>query len=486
MRFVSVKNLKPGMIVAKGLTNSSKTFMIKENIELTQQYINRLTEAGYAGLYIKDKISDSVQIMDTIAPELFAEGVEAVKNQDIGALVEVSKVIVSEVLYSDNICADILDLRSYDDYTYHHSVNVALYSTLIGKRMNLSAMELEMLCQAGICHDLGKSKIDASIITKPDKLTDEEFELIKNHPRYSYEILSGCFNISAKVKQAVLYHHENEEGTGYPEGLKGEEIPLFAKILHAVDVYDALTSKRPYKEPFTPAEALQYIDGGKGILFDKDVVEVMMKVIPAYPPGIDVTLSNGEECLCIAHTRNALRPRVRVIERMEDVNLMTDRRYKDIDIVESSLLPANSWAEDIEKLNQEKISALEHASDKTILVVDDSVTSLMTARSALEDRYNLVLVKNAMHAMAYVRKNPAPDLVLMDIEMPDLDGITCMRKLREISKVPDIPVIFCTSIINDAIKNQCRLINAVEYITKPIRPIYLRERVAIFFGESRE
>ena len=486
MRFVSVRNLKPGMVVAKGLTNSSKTFMIKENIELTQQYINRLTEAGYAGLYIKDKVSEEIQIIDSIAPEIFAEGVEAVKNQDIGALVEVSKTIVSEVLYSDNICADILDLRSYDDYTYHHSVNVALYATLIGKRMNLSALDLELLCQAGICHDLGKSRVPTDIINKPDKLTDEEYEKIKEHPRLSYQILSGCYDIAAKVKQAVLYHHENEEGTGYPEGLKGEQIPLFSKILHAVDVYDALTSKRPYKEPFTPAEALQYIDGGRGILFDSRVVDVMMTVIPAYPPGIDVTLSNGEECLVIAHTRDAMRPRVRVIERMEDVNLMTDRRYKEIDIVESSLLPSNNWTEDIEQLNHEKLTALEHASEKTILVVDDSVTSLMTARSSLEDKYNLVLVKNAMHAMSYIKKNPVPDLVLMDIEMPDLDGITCMRKLRELSQTPNLPVIFCTSIVNEAIKNQCRLINAVEYITKPIRPIYLRERVAIFFGESRE
>ena len=481
MRFISVDKLEPGMIVARGITNSSDTFVLRAGVTLTDQYIRRLTESGYLGAYIKDELSEDVMIMETIRPEVFAAGVRAVRDENIGGMLTVSKAIVSEVLFSEYLSADLLDLRSYDDYTYHHSVNVALYASMVGRRMNLNTHDLELLCMAGICHDLGKCRIPVEIINKPGRLTDEEYEIVKTHSKLSFDILGENYGVSAKVKQAVLYHHENEDGSGYPAGIRGDKIPLFSKILHAVDVFDALTSKRPYKDPYTPSEALEYIQGGKGILFDEHVVDVMLGVIPAYPPGISVTLSNAEECLVISHTREALRPKVRVIESGETVNLSTDEKYQDITIVESSILPKQHYVEEIELLNEQRPPSFGTETDKTVLIINSSMNMLINAKASLENAYHLMLVTNAIEALNYVAKSGPPDLVIMDMDLPDHDGVIIMQKIREMTGLEDLPVIFCTMNATEEVRRKCSEMHAVEYMVKPVKPVYLRERVAEFF-----
>ncbi len=481
MRFVSVDKLEPGMVVARGVTNSSNTFVLRAGVELTEQYIRRLTEAGYLGLYINDEISRDIMIMDTVSPEIIAAGIRAVKEENIGGMLMVSKAIVSEVLFSDYLSADLLDLRSYDDYTYHHSVHVALYASMVGRKMNINAADLELLCMAGICHDLGKCRIPVEIINKPGKLTDEEYAIVKTHSKLSFDILSGNYGISAKVKQAVLYHHENEDGSGYPSGLKGDEIPLFSKILHVVDVFDALTSKRPYKEPYTSAEALKYIQGGRGILFDEQVVDVVLQVIPAYPPGISVTLSNSEDCLVVSHTREALRPKVKNILTKESVNLSTDERYRDITIVSSEVLPQQGYVEDIERLNVSRLPSVSPEIDKTVLMVNSSINTLITAKAALEDKCQVVITKNTSQALNHVVQNGAPDLVVMDMDMPDFDGAVIMQKLREISENPDLPVIFCTKDRSPEMARKSAEMQAVCELIKPIDLSVLRDKVIEFF-----
>ena len=117
---------------------------------------------------------------------------------------------------------------------------------------------------------------------------------MKSHATVSYELLKERWDVSAQVKSAVLFHHENVDGSGYPQGLEGHEQTLFTKILHVADVYDALVSKRPYKNPYSPYEASEYLMGGCGIMFDQTVVDILLRYVPLYPKGTAVILSDGQ------------------------------------------------------------------------------------------------------------------------------------------------------------------------------------------------
>ena len=291
MRFVQTECLLPGMIVARNIISGNKAFMLSKGTVLTEQYIRRLIHGGYFGVYISDDFSSDVVINEAISEDLFQAGVEAVSEGDIGEMLDIATNVVSDIITKEDISLDLYDLRSYDDYTYHHSMNVAVYCAVVGKKLELDNENLVNLTQAAICHDLGKSRIDSDILNKPAKLSDEEYEKIKKHPKFSYDILSERQEISAKIKQAVICHHENENGSGYPYGKVSEDIPYLAKIIHAVDVYDALTSERPYKQPFSHEKSMAIIVEGKGTQFDPNLVDVFVK----YSNQIKKCLENKEK-----------------------------------------------------------------------------------------------------------------------------------------------------------------------------------------------
>ena len=180
--------------------------------------------------------------------------------------------------------------------------------------MGFSADKLKELCIAGMFHDMGKLEVPAEILNKPSKLTTEEYDIIKKHPQKSYDLLADRFEISSNVRMGVLCHHENEDGSGYPRGLTGDKINIFAKILHVVDVYDALTSKRSYKKAYACSEALEYLMGGTATLFDEKVVDVFMKYVPIYPKGMQVLLSDGRKGVIVRNNHiSSLRPVVRMV-----------------------------------------------------------------------------------------------------------------------------------------------------------------------------
>ncbi len=475
MRFVAVGDLQPGMRLARKIVNRRMTSMLEKGMILTANNVMRLQKSGYIGAYIADAFSDEVEIQETVKEETFQDGVDAVAEVNIGSIMDVAYELVRDISSIERISIDLLDLRSFDDYTYHHSVNVAVYATAVATRMGLDEDQIQEVAVAALCHDLGKAKISQDIINKNGRLTDEEYEEVKKHSQYSYDILYSNPMISASVRQAVVCHHENENGTGYPFGKMGDDIPLYAKIIHAVDVYDALTSRRPYKEPYAPVEALEYMVGGINILFDEKVVEMMQKVIPAYPPGMDVGLSNGEKAVVIGHTSDALRPRIKLYESGKEIDLSSDFKYRRIFITESGVLMQES-ENGVEELNENRYGAKEER--KEIVVVDDSPISLEQAKAILGGKYNLTLLENGVACINYLKAKGVPDLLIMDIEMPIMDGIATTDMLRK-SGYKDLKIMFLTAVANKDTVLRCNAAGAVDYILKPVNPIYLKERVGI-------
>ncbi len=172
-------------------------------------------------------------------------------------------------------------IEKKDDYTSGHSERVGLLSRLIGEEMKLPPEQLQDLEWAGLLHDVGKIGIPDGVLTKPGSLTPEEFAQIKGHARMSYDIVAPI-EAFATVRDVVLYHHEVPDGTGYPEGLRGDQIPLLARIVHVADTFDALTSTRSYRQAFPIARALEIMRREKHTKLDAQVVDAFERALQRY------------------------------------------------------------------------------------------------------------------------------------------------------------------------------------------------------------
>ncbi|MCL6472642.1 MAG: HD-GYP domain-containing protein [Firmicutes bacterium] len=174
------------------------------------------------------------------------------------------------------ITALIEALDAKDPYTRGHSERVSIYSLLLAERLDLSSDEIESIHIASYLHDIGKIGIREDILNKPDKLTMEEYEQVKNHAAISSQIVSRLPGL-AHICDIVRHHHERHDGAGYPDGLKGGDIPLGARILAIADAFDAMTSNRPYKDAFEPKDALQEIKKCAGGQFDPELADTFVE-----------------------------------------------------------------------------------------------------------------------------------------------------------------------------------------------------------------
>ena len=240
--------------------------------------------------------------------------IKNLKKINLDECLYLANSMVDEIRSNENLIMETISLSSYDNYTYVHSVNVCILSILIGIGLGFNNENLEKLSQAALLHDIGKTKIPLEILNKPGKLNDEEFKEIKKHSEYGYELLKNNENISSVVRVSVLQHHINEdEKSGYPLYLLGNHLHQFAKIIHVADVYDALTSKRVYKDAMNPADALEYLMANVGTMFNLEIVKTFMKYIALYPIGIKVLLSNNEVATIYKNNSKCLaRPMVKI------------------------------------------------------------------------------------------------------------------------------------------------------------------------------
>ena len=476
MRYVAIEDARPGMYLAYDLYDSQGRTVIGGGCELTANYIQRLREYGFAAVYIDDDISEDIKIGTVIPPELRQAGEQYVKECDIDKIADVARQIVASILPEGRVSLDMADLRSYDDYTYAHSVNVAVLSCVLGIGLEMRERDLEYLTTAALLHDLGKLTIPKEVLNKPGRLTQEEYALMKTHPVRSYELLKDNYDISAHVKQAVLLHHENYDGSGYPHGLYGDEQSIFVRVLHVCDVYDALTSKRPYKDGYCPSEAAEYLMGACGIMFDKYVVEKFLQLVPLYPKGTEVKLSNGKKAIVVDNTdgRN-LRPIVRTIDEGQDIDL-SDRLNLNITILPNDTDASGEFSEKSEAERKEMIKEVEIVRHK-VMVVDDMATNLHMLKDILSNKYDVTLLKSGHQAVKYIAQNTErPDIILMDIDMPEMDGLEASRQINLITD-NSIPILFVSAKTDRQTVMDCREIGAAGYIARPYKAVYIKSEI---------
>lgn len=476
MRFVPIEKVENGMMLAKSIYDYETRTLLREGKLLSQEMIERIKERGYPGIYIEDELTKDIVIQEAITVELRNHAVETLQQLDLEEAVNVAEKIVEQLLEAKTVSLDMLDLRTFDDYTYRHSVNVAILSVVIGMGMGYTNEDLVDLCSAAIFHDLGKLSISKDILNKPGKLTPEENELLRSHSQMSYDILKEKWNIPSRVKAAVLSHHENEDGSGYPNGLTGDNIHMFAKIIHVADVYDALSNERAYKKAYSYSESLEYLMGGCGTLFDQTVVQAFMDKVPVYPKGVSIILSDGREAIVVEnHLGNPLRPTVRFLDGTE-MDMSDPSVGMNITIINQADTKTIDEQEMVEFEEERKSREI-----KSILVVDDMVTSIRSVKSALDGLYKIIAVRSGEEALQYLKKS-RPHLILMDILMPNMDGIETVKRIRQ--QIPgNIPVIFLSSASDVQTVLACRDVHADDYIVKPFKVDYIKQRIAMVLGE---
>lgn len=220
--------------------------------------------------------------------------------------------IAASVSRHQNALISLVRLKTKDDYTYMHSVAVCAMMVALAKQLNLSESETRQAGFAGLMHDIGKVGIPLEVLNKPGALTDEEFNVVKLHPERGYQMLLEAGINDETVLDVCLHHHEKMDGTGYPGKLKDEQISLFAKMGAICDVYDAITSNRPYKSGWDPGVSLQRMAQWKGH-FDETIFKAFVRSLGIYPIGSTLKLKSGKLAVVIDQSpKSLLTPIVKV------------------------------------------------------------------------------------------------------------------------------------------------------------------------------
>ncbi|KAF0197654.1 MAG: metal dependent phosphohydrolase [Bacillota bacterium] len=325
MRKIPVAALKPGMKVARPIYGSSGYVLIQQNVVLSRRYIEQLRQLGVPSLYIDDGLLDGYQIDDVVTDVTRMNAISRVRDlvTDLEQPNPASRImlrtkevarnvdqIVSELMSQPDLMVNLIDIRLEDDYLFGHSVNVCVLSLITGISAGLNNKQLVHLGVGAILHDVGKGVLPRNILYKPGPLTNTEFSVVKTHTSEGYSILRDMTH----ARDVAHEHHERYDGSGYPNGKKGDAISYNAQIASVCDVFDAVTSDRVYRAAYPIHEAVELIAGSGNQAFSLTLIQKFLENIAAYPTGSIIELSDGRIGIVIDTPRGFCQyPRVKLL-----------------------------------------------------------------------------------------------------------------------------------------------------------------------------
>ncbi len=293
---------------------------------ISESYIRRLQELGVYAIYVRNPLLDNLEMPVVIDEETRNNSVQTVKRAfevlrskrtDV-ALEEIKSIagqIVSEVIRNRRAMIHLTEIRTHDDYTFAHSVDVCILSLLVAVHMGYTEHRLKELAVGALLHDVGKIKVGQELLNKQAPLDPDEMAFMRGHAMFGFEILrSFKGKMTLPSIHIALQHHEKYDGSGYPRGLSRDDIHEYSRIASIADVYDAITSDRPYRKALLPHEAyeLMLVNGNQH--FDPNILPIFLQLIAVYPIGTFVHLTNGDIGVVIKVPPEApMRPTLRLI-----------------------------------------------------------------------------------------------------------------------------------------------------------------------------
>lgn len=297
--FVRVNDLVPGQVVGERIYDTSRDYLLlSEGVALDEKMIWRLKERRVSAIQVTDAFitpeevalenskAETVERLSSFVDDFYHHGTTSLEmlNQ---ALDE----IISQLAADNTIMVYLHRISEHANHVLEHSVDVAIYAALIGLGCGLSRDDITLLGMGALLHDIGKLGVDRQLLNKPSVLSENEFALIKKHPEFGYQQLKRIESLDERARRVSLEHHERLDGLGYPNGLRGDRIHFYSRIVAICDVYDALTMERAYKKAYRPDQAAQMLKAASNL--DKNLIEILLSRLVIYPVGTKVRLSNG-------------------------------------------------------------------------------------------------------------------------------------------------------------------------------------------------
>lgn len=336
MRKVSIHSAKPGEIIAKTIFLENDNVLLGKGVQLTDRYIQRLINMGIDILYIEDKHTDDIVPEDAIRDETRKHAVDAVyatmtglmentvlkrrtSVPDLGlAFQKVFGEILTDLSSRRDILVNLCSLHVLDGYFFHHAVNVSVLAGIIGLAKGYNQQQLMELGIGALLFDIGMTQLPKELWNKRTRLNDEEKQRIRYHTEDGFNLLRNQYNISLLSAHCALQHHERYDGTGYPRQLADKQIHEYAQIVAIADVFDALISKRPYRDSYSPSEAIELLFAAGNSMFDLELVKLFLQHVAIYPIASTVTLNTGQIGVVSAVNPLAVnRPTIRILREAD-------------------------------------------------------------------------------------------------------------------------------------------------------------------------
>ena len=332
MRRVATNYLSEGDIIAHPITNPQGHTLLTKGIRLNSSIISKLVKLGVHAVYIEDGSLTPMSINQVIQENTRKESIDSIKKLmlqntlkegveskskdtvDIGRLSNIIDRLVEELMKSGETLSSFAEIRMLDNYTYNHSVEVCIYSLIIGLKLKYTRTQLFELGLGALLHDVGKSKIPLNIINKPGILDKKEYSMIQSHPELGYEILRLNPNIPLLSAHVALQHHERQNGSGYPRRISKDKIHSYGYIVGIADMFHAIISEKLYRPNFSLKEAIEILISTKDTLFPASYVDAFLQGVAFYPNGYKVKVNSGDIALVIGQGITPLTPILKVIE----------------------------------------------------------------------------------------------------------------------------------------------------------------------------
>ena len=340
MQRVSVGFLEAGMVAARNVHSAEGRLLVTKETVLSEAMVANIQKTSLGSIYVRNPLFQDIEAEEVVTEDNRRKAVMALKSAvtayqktkvlDIQPLKKVLRELVVEIIRNRDSMIHQLDMRTYQDYIYAHSVNTCVLSVLIAVNLDYPEGKLTDLALGTMLHDVGMMMLPDALLMKIGNLTPEESKQVQQHPEDGFNILRTVREIPITVAHIAYQHHERVDGKGYPRNLTADKILEFAKVAAVADTFDALVSDRPYRKGMVPHEAYEVMMALADSYVDRDILHLFLTHVAIYPVGAVVQLDNGQHGVVTkVLPRLQTRPQVRLLTDQQG-NLLSEQTEIDL------------------------------------------------------------------------------------------------------------------------------------------------------------